>query len=89
MFESGIAFLRIPRTAACTIGGFWLGARGLAPALDPARHNAQEEGRPTGEDRLLVDARGESRISADDIAATFIDEAENPKHVRPRIRVTH
>ena len=39
-----------------------------------------------GVDRLLVDGKGESRISVEDFAMAMIDELENPKH--PRMRFT-
>lgn len=39
-----------------------------------------------GVDRLLVDDRGESRISVEDFAMALVDELENPKH--PRMRFT-
>ena len=37
-----------------------------------------------GGDVLLVDANGESRISMEDFAVAFIDEAEEPRHRRAR-----
>lgn len=35
-----------------------------------------------GTDRLITSAAGESRITAEDFAVAFVDEIENPKHVR-------
>jgi len=43
----------------------------------------------TGADRLLVDAKGESRISAEDFAVALLDELERPKHIRERITVAN
>jgi hypothetical protein len=38
-------------------------------------------------DQLLVDAKGESRISVEDYAVAMLDELEQPKHVRQRFTV--
>lgn len=40
-----------------------------------------------GGDQLLRDARGDSRISREDLAVAIIDEAERPRHHRQRITV--
>jgi len=40
-----------------------------------------------GGDQLLVDAKGESRISAEDYAVAIADELETPRHVRRRFTV--
>lgn len=40
-----------------------------------------------GEDRLLVDAQGESRISVPDYAVAMLDEVERPAHSRRRFTV--
>ena len=40
-----------------------------------------------GGDQLLKDAAGESRISVQDFAMAFIDEAETPAHSRKRFTV--
>jgi putative NADH-flavin reductase len=40
-----------------------------------------------GTDQLLVDAKGESRISIEDYAMAMIDEVEKPKHIRRRFTV--
>jgi uncharacterized protein len=40
-----------------------------------------------GGDQLLVDAKGESRISAEDYAVAVADELETPRHVRRRFTV--
>lgn len=42
-----------------------------------------------GGDQLLVDAAGESRISAEDFAVAFLDEVEKPRHVRRRFTVAY
>jgi putative NADH-flavin reductase len=41
----------------------------------------------TGEDRLLVDDSGDSRISMEDFAVALLDEAESAEHVRRRFTV--
>lgn len=40
-----------------------------------------------GDDRLLVDANGDSRISVEDYALAMIDELERPAHTRRRFTV--
>jgi putative NADH-flavin reductase len=42
-----------------------------------------------GKDQLLTDAKGESRLSYEDMAVAIIDEAENPQHKRERIAVAY
>jgi putative NADH-flavin reductase len=42
-----------------------------------------------GDDQLLFDSRGESRISAEDFAGAFLDEVQNPNHVRRRFTVAY
>jgi uncharacterized protein len=41
----------------------------------------------TGGDQLVVDEKGESRISTEDYAVALLDEVENPKHSRERFTV--
>jgi putative NADH-flavin reductase len=36
-----------------------------------------------GTDRLLADAKGQSKISVQDFAVAMINELEDPQHVRP------
>jgi uncharacterized protein len=40
-----------------------------------------------GEDQVVVDERGESRISTEDYAVAMIDEAERPQHIRRRFTI--
>ena len=40
-----------------------------------------------GTDQLVTDAKGESRISAEDYAIAFLDEVERPQHIRQRFTV--
>jgi putative NADH-flavin reductase len=42
-----------------------------------------------GGDQLLVDEKGESRISAEDFAIAIMDELENPRHVRSRMTIAN
>ena len=37
-----------------------------------------------GKDQLVTDAKGESRISAEDYAVAMVDELEKPRHIRQR-----
>jgi hypothetical protein len=60
--------------------------------VSPAAHVAP--GERTGKfriggDQLLVDAAGESRISAEDFAVAFLDEVEHPRHLRRRFTVAY
>lgn len=43
----------------------------------------------TGEDALLTDDAGESRISLEDYAVAMLDEAERPQHHRKRFTVAY
>ncbi|MBN9061271.1 MAG: 3-beta hydroxysteroid dehydrogenase [Rhizobiales bacterium 65-9] len=42
-----------------------------------------------GGDRLLTDAKGDSRISAEDYAIALVDELEAPKHERARFTIAY
>lgn len=42
-----------------------------------------------GGDQLLVDSKGESRISAEDFAVAFLNEVERPRYVRRRFTVAY
>jgi putative NADH-flavin reductase len=42
-----------------------------------------------GGDQLLVDGKGDSRISAEDFAVAFLDEIEKPAHLRQRFTVAY
>lgn len=42
-----------------------------------------------GADQLLTDAKGESRISAEDYAVALLDEIEKPQHIRKRFTVAY
>jgi putative NADH-flavin reductase len=43
----------------------------------------------TGEDELLLDEAGLSRISLEDFAVALLDETEKPRHVRARFSVAY
>jgi putative NADH-flavin reductase len=40
-------------------------------------------------DRLVTDAQGESRVSAEDYTAAMIDELGQPQHIRQRFIVAY
>lgn len=40
-----------------------------------------------GRDALVVDAQGQSRISAEDYAVAMVDELEDPKYIRQRFTI--
>jgi len=42
-----------------------------------------------GSDSLLVDEKGESHISIEDVAVALIDEAENRKHTKARFSAAY
>jgi uncharacterized protein len=42
-----------------------------------------------GEDTLLADENGDSRISAEDYAIALVDELENPRHIRKRFTIAY
>jgi putative NADH-flavin reductase len=43
----------------------------------------------TGGEQLVVDEHGQSRISAEDLAAAVLDEVEQPRHPRQRFTVAY
>ena len=43
----------------------------------------------TGGDQLVVDEQGQSRISAEDLAAAILDEVEQPRHRRQRFTIAY
>jgi len=43
----------------------------------------------TGDDKLLSDAHGNSRISMEDFAVAILEEVEKPRHVRKRFTVAY
>jgi len=43
----------------------------------------------TGDDKLLSDAQGNSRISMEDFAVAILEEVEKPRHVRRRFTVAY
>ncbi len=53
-------------------------------ALEPGQRTGKFR---LGTDQLLRDAKGESRISVEDLATAMIDEMERPQHVRQRFTV--
>ena len=54
--------------------------------LEPGRRSGSYR---IGEDELLVDAEGASRISVEDLAVTLLDEVERPRHHRARFTVAY
>lgn len=60
----------------------------LSPAamIEPGERTGKYR---TGTNRLLVNERGESRISAEDYAVALLDEVENPRHNRQRFTVAN
>ncbi len=57
-----------------------------AALIAPGEHTGRYR---VGFDQLLVDANGESRISAEDYAVALLDEIEHPRHVRRRMTVAY
>jgi uncharacterized protein len=60
----------------------------ISPAalLEPGERTG---GYRTGDDQLLVDAQGRSRITMEDFAIAMLDEAEEQRHLRARFTVAH
>jgi putative NADH-flavin reductase len=60
----------------------------LSPAaqLEPGQRTGKFR---TGDDRLLMDEHGVSRISVEDYAVAMVDELEQPKHHRRRFTVAY
>jgi putative NADH-flavin reductase len=42
-----------------------------------------------GDDQLVTDAKGESRISVEDMAVAILDEIEKPQHIRKRFTLAY
>lgn len=59
----------------------------LSPAADFAADGTRTGKYRTGGDELMVNGKGESRISYADYAIAMIDEAENGRHVQARFTV--
>ncbi len=55
-----------------------------AALIEPGKRTGRYR---AGGEQLLVDAKGESRISAEDYAVAIVDELETPRHVRRRFTV--
>ncbi|MYT70082.1 NAD(P)-dependent oxidoreductase [Streptomyces sp. cg28] len=60
----------------------------ISPAAEIAPGERTEEFR-IGGDRLMLDADGNSRISAEDYAIAFVDEVERDGHARSRMSVAY
>jgi putative NADH-flavin reductase len=60
----------------------------ISPAalLEPGERTG---GYRTGDDQLLVDEQGRSRITMEDFAIAMLDEAEEQRHPRARFTVAH
>ncbi len=59
----------------------------LSPAADFAAEGERTGGYQTGEETLLLDSSGQSRISYADYAIAMVDEAERALHVQQRFTV--
>ena len=57
-----------------------------AALLEPGERTGRYR---VGEDELLVDQDGRSRITMEDLAIAMLDEAERPAHPRTRFTVAH
>jgi hypothetical protein len=60
----------------------------ISPAalIEPGERTGQYR---TGTDQLLVNDKGESRITAEDYAVALLDEIENPRYIRRRMTVAY
>jgi hypothetical protein len=60
------------------------------PIEGTAANSGQRTGKyRVGVDRLITDAQGNSRISAEDYAAAVLDEVERPQHVRQLVTAAY
>jgi len=75
--------LNVFQTAQTTVDWTYLSPAAL---IEPGERTGQYR---TGTDQLLVDEKGESRISAEDYAVALLDEVENPRHKRQRFTVAY
>jgi hypothetical protein len=75
--------LKVFQTAQTTVDWTYLSPAAL---IEPSERTGRYR---TGTDRLLVDEKGESRISAEDYAVALLDEVENPRHKRQRFTVAY
>ncbi len=76
---------RRPRpTARRATTGLGVPQPGDAPRTRPAQRQFR-----LGGDQVLFDAKGESRISLEDLAVAMLDEAEQPRHHRQRFTVAY
>ncbi len=73
--------LEIYRSATTDVGWTYVSPAAL---LEPGERTGEYR---KGDDRLLVDADGNSAISMEDFAFALIDEAESAEHVRRRFTV--
>ena len=77
---AGRAFLNLLRTERELDWAFLSPSQSFAPGARTGIFRL-------GDDRLLVDAKGESAISMEDFAIAMVDELETPRHQRRRFTV--
>jgi hypothetical protein len=63
----------------------------LSPAIEmhPGTSGTRKGIYRTGSENPVIDEKGRSVISVEDLAVALIDEAENPKHIRQRYTVAY
>ena len=84
--HTGIALLGALQKAPAELSWFYVSPAGGFGAYAPGERTGQYR---VGEDVLLVDDSGESRLSGQDLAVAVVDEIEHPAHHRERFHVAY
>ena len=84
--HTGIALLEALQEAPAELSWFYVSPAGGFGAYAPGERTGQYR---VGEDVLLVDDSGESRLSGQDLAVAVVDEIEHPAHHRERFHVAY
>ena len=84
--HTGIALLEALQKAPAELSWFYVSPAGGFGAYAPGERTGQYR---VGEDVLLVDDSGESRLSGQDLAVAVVDEIEHPAHHRERFHVAY
>jgi uncharacterized protein len=84
--QTGMALLDALRQAPETLDWFYISPAASFGAWAPSPVTGAYR---TSDDVLLTDEKGESHVSAEDLAVAVVDEIEQPRHRRQRFHVAH
>ncbi len=84
--NTGIALLEALQNAPAELSWFYISPAGGFGAYAPGEHTGRYR---VGKDVLLVDEKGNSSISGEDLAVAVVDEIERPAHDRERFHVAY